>query len=76
MIPRKVGGISCGASGADVAKVEGVKQSNRDGLYRCKKCRAVHGYGRHGVRQLQSAVKQMDAGSSHGGLQRKTTDAA
>ena len=39
MIPRKVGGISCGASGADVAKVEGVKQSNRDGLYRCKKCR-------------------------------------
>ena len=35
----KVGGIPCGASGAYVAKIESVKQSHRDGLYRCKQCR-------------------------------------
>jgi transposase-like protein len=30
---------SCGASGPAVAKMGGVKQSHRDGLYRCKTCR-------------------------------------
>ena len=38
-IISKVGGIRCEARGAHVAKIEGVKQSHREGLYRCKKCR-------------------------------------
>jgi transposase-like protein len=30
---------TCGATGPAVAKIGGVKQSHRDGLYRCKTCR-------------------------------------
>jgi transposase-like protein len=30
---------SCGAKGPAVAKIGGMKQSHRDGLYRCKSCR-------------------------------------
>jgi transposase-like protein len=38
-IIRKAGGIRCGASGPAIARMAGAKQSHRDGLYRCKKCR-------------------------------------
>jgi hypothetical protein len=31
--------INCGAGGLNVAKIGGVKQSHREGLYRCKTCR-------------------------------------
>lgn len=33
--PRSI----CGAGGPAIAKIGGVKQSHRDGLYRCKECR-------------------------------------